>query len=133
MEGPHVILTLKFAVGLVTLLLLASLAALAAGNYRLHGRINVIFATLTLTAVIGLELLVRVFDPEVFSYFSSETVSALHVHLCFSVPSALLLPVMLYTGLRHHRNVHLALALLFGVLWIGTFITGIFFLPHTSP
>jgi hypothetical protein len=133
MDGPQVILALKIAVGLVTLLLLASLAALAAGNYRLHGRINVVFATLTLTAVIGLELLVRVFNPEVFRYFSAETHQALRVHLCFSVPSALLLPVMLYTGLRHHRYVHLAMALLFGVLWIGTFITGIFFLPHTSP
>ena len=53
MDGPQVILTLKIAVGLVTLLLLTSLAALSAGNYRLHGRINVVFATLTLTAVIG--------------------------------------------------------------------------------
>jgi hypothetical protein len=133
MDGPQVIVILKIAVGLVTLLLLASLAALLQGNYRLHGRINLVFATLTLSAVLGLELLVRVIDPAIFRYFSPETQQALRVHLCFSVPSALLLPVMLYTGLQHHRKVHLALAVLFGVLWTGTFITGIFFLPHTSP
>lgn len=133
MEGPQVILTLKIAVVAVTLVLLASLVALARGNIRLHGRINLVFATLTLTAVLGLELLVRVIHPEIFRYFSAETLQALRVHLCFSVPSALLLPVMLYTGLKHHRNIHVALALLFSLLWIGTFITGIFFLPHSSP
>jgi uncharacterized membrane protein YozB (DUF420 family) len=133
MGGPQVILILKIAVATVTLLLLISLAVLARGNIRLHGRINLVFATLTLTAVLGLELLVRVINPEVFRYFSEETLQALRVHLCFSVPSALLLPVMLYTGLRHHRNVHLVLAVLFGLLWTGTFITGIFFLPHSTP
>jgi len=133
LDGPQVIVVLKIAVGLVTLLLLASLVALVKGNYRLHGRINLVFATLTLTAVLGLELLVRIINPEIFRYFSAETHQALRVHLSFSVPSALLLPVMLYTGLRHHRSVHITLALLFGVLWTGTFITGIFFLPHSSP
>jgi uncharacterized membrane protein YozB (DUF420 family) len=133
MNGPLVIVILKIAVGLVTLLLLGSLVALARGNVRLHGRINLVFATLTLTAVLGLELLVRVINPEMFGYFSQETIQALHIHLCFSVPSALLLPVMLYTGLRHHRNIHVTLAVLFSLLWIGTFITGIFFLPHNNP
>jgi uncharacterized membrane protein YozB (DUF420 family) len=133
MEGPQVILVLKVAVAAVTLLLLASLAALAGGNIRLHGRINLVFATLTLTAVLGLELLVRVVNPELFRYFTPETTQVLHVHLCFSVPSALLLPVMLYTGLRHHRNVHITLAVVFSLLWTGTFVTGIFFLPHTAP
>jgi uncharacterized membrane protein YozB (DUF420 family) len=133
MQGPQVILVLKAAVAAVTVLLLASLVALARGNVRLHGRINLVFATLTLTAVLGLELLIRVINPELFSYFSPETVQALRVHLCFSVPSALLLPVMLYTGLKHHRSVHIGLAVVFGLLWAGTFITGIFFLPHTAP
>ncbi len=133
MDGPLVIVILKSAVAAVTLLLAASLVALVRGNVRLHGRINVVFATLTLTAVMGLELLVRVINPELFRYFAADTLQALRVHLCFSVPSALLLPVMLYTGLRHHRGVHIALAVLFSVLWAGTFITGIFFLPHTSP
>jgi uncharacterized membrane protein YozB (DUF420 family) len=133
MTGPQVILSLKVAVIAVTLLLLASLAALWRGNVRLHGRINLVFATATLTAVLGLELLVRVIDPGLFRYFSPETAQALRVHLCFSVPSALLLPVMLYTGLKHHRTLHIALAVGFSVLWAGTFITGVFFLPHSGP
>src|SRR5437588_11176672 len=112
MEGPQVILTLKIAVATVTLLLLASLEALRRGNYRLHGRINLVFATLTLTAVLGLELLVRVLDPDIFTYFTPATRQTMRIHLSFSVPSALLLPVMLYTGLRRHRTVHIALALL---------------------
>ena len=48
------------------------------------------------------------------------------------MPSALLMPVMLYTGLTHRRRAHLALAVVFGVLWSGTFVTGVFFLPHTE-
>ena len=132
-DGPLVLLSLKIAVSAVTVLLLASLLALLRGNVRLHGRINLVFATLTLTAVIGLELMVRVLDPNLFAYFSPQTNQALRVHLSFSVPSALLLPVMLYTGLKHHRSIHLALAVLFSVLWAGTFVTGVFFLPHTSP
>jgi uncharacterized membrane protein YozB (DUF420 family) len=130
MQGPQVILILKVAVMGVTALLLASLAALARGNLRLHGRINVVFATLTLSAVLGLELLVRVIDPGIFDYFSPDIRQALRVHLCFSIPSALLLPVMLYTGLKHHRPVHIGLAVIFAVLWSGTFVTGVFFLPH---
>jgi hypothetical protein len=48
------------------------------------------------------------------------------------VPSGLLIPVMIYTGVSHRRTAHLALAALLGVLWIGTFITGVFFPPHTA-
>jgi hypothetical protein len=131
MEGPQVILILKAAVIAVTALLMASLIALARGNIRLHGRVNLVFATLTLSAVLGLELLVRVIDPEIFTYFDAATRHALRIHLAFSIPSALLLPVMLYTGLRHHRAIHIALAVAFALLWTGTFITGVFFLPHT--
>ena len=58
---------------------------------------------------------------------------ALRVHLCFSVPAAVLLPVMLYTGLTHRRSLHLVLAVLFAILWLGTFVTGVFYLPHTAP
>jgi len=125
---PNVILTLKIAVGAVTILLCASLLALLSGKYRLHGRINIIFFTLTMVAVLGLELIVRVIDPEVFSYFSDEQRRNLLIHLCFSVPSAVVLPAMLFTGLRHRRRLHVSVAMVFGVLWIGTFITGIFFL-----
>jgi uncharacterized membrane protein YozB (DUF420 family) len=132
LTGPNVILTLQVAVTAVTVLLLASLVALYRGQYRLHGRINLVFFTLTLAAVLGLELVVRVISPGVFDYIRSNPplYRALNIHLCFSVPSALLMPVMLYTGLTRRRSYHLALACVFGVLWTGTFVTGIFFLPR---
>jgi uncharacterized membrane protein YozB (DUF420 family) len=135
LTGPNVILTLQVAVALVTVLLLASFVALYRGQYRLHGRINLVFFTLTLAAVLGLELIVRVVSPKVFDYIREDPLlyRALNVHLCFSVPSALMMPVMLYTGLTRRRKYHLMLACVFGILWTGTFITGIFFLPHTSP
>ena len=132
LTGPDVILALKVAVAAVTVLLLASLVALARGQYRLHGRINLAFFTLTLLAVLGLELVVRVVSPGVFDYINrnDELRRALNLHLCFSVPSAVVMPAMLYTGLTRRRTAHLALAALFGVLWAGTFVTGMFFLPH---
>jgi hypothetical protein len=40
------------------------------------------------------------------------------------------MPMMLYTGLTGRRRVHLSLAVVFGALWTGTFLTGVFFLPH---
>jgi uncharacterized membrane protein YozB (DUF420 family) len=134
LTGPNVILALKVAVAIVTVLLLASLVALSRGNYRLHGRINLVFFTLTLAAVLGLELVVRFIDPRVFDYFQNDPdlARALRIHLCFSVPSAVLMPAMLYTGLSHRRAIHLSLAIVFAVLWTGTFVTGIFFLPHAS-
>jgi uncharacterized membrane protein YozB (DUF420 family) len=134
LTGPVVIMTLKVAVAAVTVLLLASLVALYRGQYRLHGRINLVFFTLTLAAVLGLELIVRVIDPSVFDYIRDNppVYRALSIHLCFSVPSALLMPVMLYTGLTRRRSIHLKLACIFAVLWTGTFVTGIFFLPHTA-
>jgi uncharacterized membrane protein YozB (DUF420 family) len=129
--GPSVILTLKVLVSAVTLLLLASLVALLRGNYRLHGRINLVFFILTLATLLGFEVLVQIIRPDVFNYIreNDELRRALYIHLCFSVPSALLMPVMLYTGLTHRRGLHLALAVVFGILWTGTFITGVFFLP----
>jgi len=47
----------------------------------------------------------------------------------YMVPSTFVLPAMLYTGLKGYVRVHLSLAACFVVLWCGTFITGIFFLP----
>jgi hypothetical protein len=138
--GPYVILTLKVAVAAVTVLFLSSLVALAKGRYRLHGRINLAFAILTLVAVLGLEAASRVIYPwvsgdekDLFSYFDEATRAALRVHLCFSVPAALVLLVMLSTGLTHHRRLHVATGVLFALLWVGTFVTGIFFLPHVPP
>jgi hypothetical protein len=123
--GPLVILILKIAVSTVTLLLAASLVALLRGNYRLHGRINLVFFALTLTALIALEALVK-FRPKDFEYIQKDP--WLTIHLCFSVPSAILMGAMLYTGLKHRPSWHISLAVLFGICWTGTFITGIFFL-----
>lgn len=135
LSGPNVILGLKVAVIAVTLLLLASLVALARGNVRWHGRINIVFFVLTVTALFVFEVVIRVLNPEAFVYLNADSVlrRALNIHLCFSVPSALLMPFMLYTGLSRRRTAHLILAFAFGVLWIGTFVTGVFFLPHTAP
>jgi hypothetical protein len=131
LTGPNVILALRVAVAAVTVLLLASLIALARGNFRLHGRINLAFFVLTLTALLALELVTRVVAPNLFAdYFAAypERRRALDVHLSFSVPAALLMPFMLFTGLTHRRLWHLCLAVPFGVLWVGTFVTGLFFL-----
>jgi hypothetical protein len=132
LTGPEVILVLKAAVLAVTLLFLSSFIPLARGNTYWHGRINIAFFALTVVALIGLEVVARLVDPQLFHYFDDnpELRQALRIHLCFSLPAAAVMPVMLYTGLTHRRKAHLALAVLFGILWTGTFITGIFFLPH---
>ena len=126
MTAGIVILVLKIAVATVTVLWLASLIALARGNYRLHGRINIVFFALTLAALIGLEVIVRIIDPDIFKDYQGAT--AMFVHLCFSIPSAALLFAMLFTGLKHKRRWHVTTGLVFAALWTGTFITGIFFL-----
>jgi uncharacterized membrane protein YozB (DUF420 family) len=128
LTGPNVILALKIAVLGVTLLFLTSLLALWRGNYRLHGRINLAFFVLSMATVLGLELLVRLIDPTLFDYLDADP--SLRTHLCFSVPATLVMPLMLYTGLTRRRQPHLFLAGVFSVLWLGTFITGVFFLSH---
>jgi hypothetical protein len=133
LAGWHVILALKTAVVGVTLLLLASFLPLSRGNYRLHGRINMVFTALTFAALFALEFCARVIDPSIFDYFDDDARRALSIHLCLSIPAACLLPLMLYSGLSHRRRLHLTLASVFGVFWTGTFITGIFFLPHAAP
>jgi hypothetical protein len=125
----NVILTLKIAVAAVTVLLLVSLAALWRGQYRLHGRLNTLFFVLTLIAVLGLEVIIRFIDPTIFDDVQRQT---LLVHLCFSIPALVLMFGMLITGRMHRRLIHLTLAVLFGIAWIGTFITGIFFLQVPS-
>ena len=134
LSGPNVILALKIAVAAVTVLLLAALLALALGKIRLHGRINIVFFALTVTALIAFEVVIRILNPGAFEYIyrNADLSRALNVHLCFSIPSALLMPAMLYTGLSRRRTAHLALAFVFGVLWLGTFVTGVFFLPHAA-
>jgi uncharacterized membrane protein YozB (DUF420 family) len=135
MQGWQVILSLKVAVGAVTVLLLASLLALARGNYRLHGRINTVFFILTLSAVLGLELAVHLLWPDLSDEFFAEDGpirAPLLVHLWFAVPAAVLLPFMFVTGKTGRRTTHIALAVVFSVFWVGTFITGIIFLPLST-
>jgi hypothetical protein len=130
LTGPNVILTLKIAVAAVTILLLVSLIALATGRRQLHGRINFYFFILTLAAVLGLEGLIRFVNPNVFDYFDDAARKALRLHLWFSIPAAIMLPVMYFTGRTGRGRLHFSLALVFVILWAGTFVTGIFFLPH---
>ncbi len=133
LTGPHVILALKIAVLSVTFLFLCSLVALQRGNRRLHGRMNTVFFVLTVTALLGLEVVARLVDPTLFQYFDADPnlKRSLFTHLCFSLPSAAIMPLMLFTGLTRRRSLHLYLAGVFSVLWTGTFVTGIFFLPHS--
>ncbi len=133
LTGPNAILILKIAVGSVSVILAASIVALLRKNYRLHGRINLVFMILTLAAVFGLEFLIRVQDPKMFDYFDDATRRVMAIHLCFSVPAAVLLPIMYFTGKTGRRQTHYVLAAVFSVCWIGTFITGIFYLPHHQP
>ncbi|CAN5165672.1 hypothetical protein BH11PLA2_BH11PLA2_43070 [soil metagenome] len=129
-DGPTILLILKVLVSTVTVLFAASLVALAVKGPKLHGRINTIFFVLTMTTVFGFELLLR-FGIDVTSTFSPEARKALSIHLCFAVPAAILLPVMLFTGLKRRRSFHIVLGCLFTVLWLGTFVTGVFWLPHS--
>ena len=82
-------------------------------------------------AVLGLEGLVQLSGGAMFAdlFDNPQTRGLLYLHLCFSTPSAVVLIAMLYTGLKRKRDVHLFLAGIFVVLWIGTIITGIFYLP----
>ena len=126
--GPEIILTLKALVAAVTAILLASLAALAVGKPRWHGRLNTAFFVLTLSTVAGFEVLLQFVD--VSGTFDPAAREALRVHLYFAVPSAILLPAMFASGWTGRKRLHLVLAAGFAVLWTGTFITGVFFLPH---
>ena len=129
--APHVILGLKLAVGLVTILFVASIIAIAGGRRKLHGRINFVFFCLTMTAVLAFEVIIRFINTDLTAPFTPEEKSALRIHLCFSIPSAIVLPFMLFTG-PYYPRIHKPLAVLFTLLWAGTFYTGIFTLPIGS-
>ena len=126
--GPEIILALKVLVSAVTVLFVASIVAIATGHRRLHGRINLAFFVLTMTTVLGFELLLRL-GTDVSATFSPEARAALRVHLVFAVPAALLLPLMLWTGSTRRRRLHVPLAVLFTLIWAGTVYTGLFTLP----
>jgi hypothetical protein len=126
--GPEIILTLKVLVAAVTVLFAAAVTAIATGRRKLHGQINTVFFTLTMVTVLGFEVLLQFVDVK--STFDPAAREALRVHLYFAVPSAVVLPVMFLTGKTRRKRLHLTLAALFVVLWAGTFVTGVFFLPH---
>src|SRR5262245_20166278 len=113
-SGPTIILGLKIAVIAVTLLLLGALIAVWRGNYRLHGRLNIAFFVLTLAAVAVFETLLWL-GADVKSHMNSAERLALRIHLCFAVPLPFVMAVMLYTGLKHHRWLHLRMAILFAI------------------
>src|SRR5436190_17778007 len=114
LTGPNVILTLKIAVAAVTVILAASLVCLLQGRYRLHGRLNIAFFILTLGAVIGLEAIIRFVDATIFDYVDQRTMT---IHLSFAIPSAVLLPLMLISGLTHKRWPHILMGAAFLTCW----------------
>ncbi len=126
--GPDIILTLKILVTAVTVLLVASIVALVLGKPRWHGRINTVFFVLTMLTVAGFEILLQFVDVK--STFDPATRESLRIHLYFAVPSAIVLPFMFLTGIKRRKSIHLALSVVFVTLWVGTFITGVFYLPH---
>jgi uncharacterized membrane protein YozB (DUF420 family) len=127
--GPQILLILKVLVAAVTVLFAASLVALARKNFKRHGRINTAFFVLTMLTVIVFELLIR-FAIDVTTTFSPEARAALRIHLFFSVPAALLLPVMFLSGVKRRRAIHVPVGIVFAILWAGTAVTGLVFLPH---
>jgi hypothetical protein len=125
--GPQIILTLKVLVVAVTLLLLASLVALAQKRPRRHGQINTVFFLLTLLTVAAFEGVLQWVD--VSATFDDAARQALRVHLGFAIPAALILPAMFLSGKMRKKRLHVALAVVFSILWTGTVITGLG-LPH---
>src|SRR5262245_31762041 len=119
LSGADIILTLKVLVSAVTVLFAAAIWAILTGRKALHGRLNTTFFVLTMTTVLGFELLIR-FGPDVTASFSDEARRALRVHLGFAIPSALVMPVMFWSGWTGRKRVHLPLAVIFVVLWAGT-------------
>lgn len=128
--GPQVILCLKVAVALVTAMLMASAIALAMKKPRLHGILNSILTLLTLLTVILFEVIIRFMGVDVKAHMNEDARFALKVHLCFVIPLTPFLIWMLISGWKRRIKMHLAVSVIFLVLWIGMFITGMFFLPH---
>jgi uncharacterized paraquat-inducible protein A len=130
-SGPTVILGLKIAVTAVSIVLLGSLVALAKGNYRLHGRLNIAFFVLTMAALVVFEALLRL-GADVTAHMDDTGRRALQVHLWFAVPLPFVMVGMLYTGLQHRRRLHLGISVIFAILWLGALIIGLFLLPHQA-
>jgi len=131
LTGPNVILALKVAVALVTVILACAGVAAWKHNYKLHGRLNLAFFVLTMTALVAFEVVIRVIKPDIYVYLKADPVifQRLTIHLSCAIPSALLMPLMLWSGLKK-RALHRKLTIAFALLWTATFLTGVFFLPH---
>jgi len=127
-----VIIALKVAVTLVTVLLVAAVTAIATGRKKLHGRINTVVFILTMATLIGFEVIIRGIKPSLTASFTEEQRQSLYVHLYFAIPSAILMPIMFWSGATHRRRIHIPLAAVFTIVWLGTFITGLM-LPHDLP
>ncbi len=134
LTGPNVILGLKSAVSLVTVLLACAIWAAWRKKYRLHGRINMAFFALTVTTLIVFEVVIRLINPEIYDYIKADAhlYSRLKIHLGFSIPAAIMMPLMLWSGLKRRKKLHRSAAVFFLIVWIMTFLTGVFFLPHTA-
>ncbi len=130
LTGPQVIIILKIAVGLVTVLLVASAVALALRKPRLHGRINTLMTTLTLVTVLGFEVLIRIVGIPITEGWDEHARFALNVHLCFVIPLVPILLWMLISGWKRRIRMHLMVSVVFIILWIGMFVSGMFYLPH---
>jgi hypothetical protein len=66
----------------VTCLLAARSLPSCGQRYRLHGRINTVFFILTVTALLALEVIIRILDPSI-STVTTGMAAGLFVHLCF--------------------------------------------------
>ena len=71
-----------------------------------------------------------VVSDQMFLHLDASIAILDRVNLNFSVPAAVLLPSMLFTGKRGWKTAHVGLAVVFLALWAGTVVTGLFFLPH---
>lgn len=116
----------------VTILLFLSLVALYRGNVSLHGRINMVFFILTVAALFVFEVVTRMMDPLLFQsiWKDADLAAKLRIHLGFALPSALLMGVMMFTGIKHKAVLHKRISWVFLICWTGTFLTGIFWLPN---
>jgi uncharacterized membrane protein YozB (DUF420 family) len=124
LSGSTIILTLKVLVSFVTVIFAAAMLCLALGRIRWHGRLNGIFFALTMTTVVAFEVLLRL-GTDVATSFSEEALQALRIHLCFSIPATICLPLMLVSGLKGWRKLHIRLGIMFTIFWLGTLITGL--------
>jgi hypothetical protein len=128
--GPQVILILKIAVISTTILLAASIVALAKKRPRLHGQLNVWVAILLLSAVILFEGVIRLLGVDVTEHMNAQAQLILKIHLFFVIPLIPFLILMLMSGLGRRIKIHLQFTAVFLILWLGMLITGMM-LPHS--